>query len=518
MALSPRLELKQTQGLVMTPQLQQAIKLLQLSNIELEAYVAAEMERNPLLDWDDGNGRDQRADHPATDTDGTNDSPAATSPQPESQLDLREDAPAAGAADTLDTDYENLYDGDSGADAAREPEQQTSLAGDSWANTESEGRGGSFELRDFNFDEMVGAEITLRDHLIEQLHLATGDPQQHLIGVQLIDSLDEAGYLREPLAELAARIGCTLMDAEAVLKILQQFEPTGVFARDLVECLALQLREQNRHDPAMQALLDNLSLLAQRDRDALMRLCGVDAEDLSDMITELRALNPKPGLTFGSAPIQPIVPDVFVQRANDGSWKVELNNATLPRVLVNAQYCASIDTRKVKPEERQYISECLSSANWLVKSLAQRARTILRVSSEIVKQQHGFFEHGVSHLKPLNLRTVAEAIDMHESTVSRVTANKYVATSRGIYEMKYFFTASIASSRGGDAHSAESVRHQIKTLIDGEAPDKILSDDKLVALLRAQGVDIARRTVAKYREAMRIPSSVQRRREKRLSA
>ena len=268
----------------------------------------------------------------------------------------------------------------------------------------------------------------------------------------------------------------------------------------------------------MQALLDNLSLLAQRDRDALMRLCGVDAEDLSDMITELRALNPKPGLTFGSAPIQPIVPDVFVQRANDGSWKVELNNATLPRVLVNAQYCASIDTRKVKPEERQYISECLSSANWLVKSLAQRARTILRVSSEIVKQQHGFFEHGVSHLKPLNLRTVAEAIDMHESTVSRVTANKYVATSRGIYEMKYFFTASIASSRGGDAHSAESVRHQIKTLIDGEAPDKILSDDKLVALLRAQGVDIARRTVAKYREAMRIPSSVQRRREKRLSA
>ncbi|HBC52784.1 MAG TPA: RNA polymerase sigma-54 factor [Alphaproteobacteria bacterium] len=518
MALSPRLELKQTQGLVMTPQLQQAIKLLQLSNIELEAYVAAEMERNPLLDWDDGNARDQRDDHPHADTDSATDrSPTATQ-GPEAGLDLREDAPAAGATDTLDTDYENLYDGDSGSDTAHEPASQPSLTGESWANAGGEGRGGSFELREFNFDEMVGAEISLRDHLIEQLHLATGNPQHQLIGVQLIDSLDEAGYLREPLTELAARIGCTLPDAETVLEILQQFEPTGVFARDLVECLALQLRERNRCDPAMQALLDNLALLAQRDKDALIQLCGVDAEDLSDMIAELRALNPKPGLSFGGAPVQPIVPDVFVQRANDGSWKVELNNATLPRVLVNAQYCASIDTRHAKPEERQYISECLSNANWLVKSLAQRARTILKVSSEIVKQQHGFFEHGVSHLKPLNLRTVAEAIDMHESTVSRVTANKYVATSRGIYEMKYFFTASIASSRGGDAHSAESVRHQIKTLIDGEAPDKILSDDKLVALLRAQGIDIARRTVAKYREAMRIPSSVQRRREKRLSA
>lgn len=493
----------------MTPQLQQAIKLLQMSNHELEAYVEGELERNPLLE------RDEAATKPlAQDAPPEGISPATEGP--EIDLQFSDDAAAGSATENLDTDYDNLYDGDSGADRA-EPGQAEPEFNTDWSGAGS-GGGGSFEGIDNNLEERYAAEISLRDHLLGQLHLSIRAPHSRLIGAQLIDMLDEAGYLIEPLERIAARHGATLAEVEAVLKVLQGFEPTGVGARNLAECLALQLRERNRLDPAMQALLDNLPLLARHDRAALMKLCGVDREDLNDMIAEIKALDPKPGLAFGGAPAQPVIPDVFVRKGADGSWVVELNVATLPKVLINSSYCTRVTKQKINATDRAYISECLSNANWLVKSLEQRARTILKVSAELVRQQDGFFEHGITHLKPLNLRTIADAIEMHESTVSRVTANKYIATHRGIYDMKYFFTASIASSQGGDAHSAEAVRHKIKALIDNESPNKILSDDSLVDLLRASGMDIARRTVAKYREALRIPSSVERRREKQRSA
>ena len=507
MALSPRLDIRQSQGLVMTPQLQQAIKLLQMSNFELEAYVEGELERNPLLERDESAHKPDAVERTPQET--------AYSEGPENDLQLRDDTSLVSATDSLDTDYDNLYDGDSGADRAMADQSEPPFNSD-WTSAGT--GGGSFQENEYNLEDRISAQVNLRDHLLGQLHLGVRDPRARVLGAQIIDMLDEAGYLVETLERIAARQGAALADVEAVLKILQGFDPTGVCARNLAECLALQLRERNRLDPAMQLLLENLPLLARHDRAGLIKICGVDAEDLTDMIAEIKALDPKPGLTFGFEPAQPVVPDVFVRRGADGAWMVDLNNATLPKVLINSQYCARVVKQKISSQDKAYISECLSNANWLVKSLEQRARTILKVSAELVRQQEGFFEHGVSHLKPLNLRTIADAIEMHESTVSRVTANKYIATHRGVYDMKYFFTASIASSEGGDAHSAAAVRHKIKALIDAELPGKILSDDRLVVLLRESGMDIARRTVAKYREALRIPSSVERRRAKQMRA
>lgn len=280
--------------------------------------------------------------------------------------------------------------------------------------------------------------------------------------------------------------------------------------------LGLQLKDQNRYDPLMAKLLANLDLLAARNITGLKRAVGADMDELVEMIQEIKRLNPKPGLKFGSVQLQPVVPDVLVRPAADGGWHIELNSDTLPRVLVNRSYYTRVAKTAATEKDKNYIFDCLQTANWLVKSLDQRARTILKVAEQIVRQQDSFFMYGVQHLRPLNLKTIAEAISMHESTVSRVTSNKYIATPRGIFELKYFFTSSIASAADGEAHSSEAVRYRIKQMIDAESPDDVLSDDQLVDRLRGEGVDIARRTVAKYREAMRIPSSVQRRRDKRL--
>jgi len=341
---------------------------------------------------------------------------------------------------------------------------------------------------------------------------------QRMIGQHLIYLVDDAGYLTSDLAEAAATLGAPLDAVAAVLALLQDFDPPGVCARNLTECLALQLKERDRYDPAMQALIGHLELLARRDLAALRRICGVGDEDLTDMIAEVRALDPKPGLAFGATLVQPVVPDVFVHSAADGSWAVELNSDTLPKVLINQSYYAQVSKTAREENAKSYLAECLQTATWLVRALDQRAKTILKVAAEIVRQQDAFFTHGVQYLRPLNLRTVADAIGMHESTVSRVTSNKYMATSRGIFELKYFFTAAIAAADGGEAHSAEAVRHRVRQMIDGESPRDVLSDDTIVDRLRASGIDIARRTVAKYREAMRIPSSVQRRRVKQAEA
>ena len=495
MALTQRLEFRQSQALVMTPQLMQAIKLLQLSNLDLAAYVEGELERNPLLERSsegapEGNQREEAA---------------AEAPA------VAEVNGSAAIEDSFDTGIENVFPD---AEAPSKPAQPEPAAYSEWAGVGSGGR----EEGDYNLEAFVSAEATLVDHLGEQLALAIPDPARRMIGRHLIDLVDEAGYLTGDLDAVAERLGAPASEIEAVLAILQTFDPPGVCARNLSECLAIQLRERNRLDPAMQALLGHLDLVARRDFAALRRLCGVDDGDLADMMAEIRRLNPKPGLAFGSSLVQPIVPDVFVRVSPEGGWAVELNSDTLPKVLVNQTYYATVSKTAKNDGEKSYLAECLQTATWLMRALDQRAKTILKVSSEIVRQQDAFFAHGVQFLRPLNLKTVADAIGMHESTVSRVTANKYMATSRGIFELKYFFTSSIAASDGGEAHSAEAVRHRIKQLIEAESAAEVLSDDTIVERLREAGIDIARRTVAKYREAMRIPSSVQRRREKQALA
>jgi RNA polymerase sigma-54 factor len=501
MALTQRLQIRQSQALVMTPQLMQAIKLLQLSNLDLVAYVEAELERNPLLD----RSAETEAAPPAGD--GTQ-APDQSEGNSEALNGRDFEDTGAPSKERVDNRLDDTSPDDS--EPIRPRAAETPAGYSEWAGTGSGGR----EDGDYNLEAFVSAETTLADWLREQLTLAIVDPVRRMIGQYLIDLVDESGYLTGDLAAAAERLGTTTAEVEKVLGVLQTFDPPGICARDLAECVAIQLKERDRYDPAMAALVARLDLLGRRDFAQLKKICGVGDEDLADMVAEIRRLNPKPGLAFGSAIVQPIVPDVFVRPAPDGAWLVELNSDTLPKVLVNQIYFSEVSATARRDTEKSYLAECLQSATWLVRALDQRARTILKVSNEIVRQQDAFFAHGVEHLRPLNLKTVAEAISMHESTVSRVTANKYMATSRGIFELKYFFTSAIAASHGGEAHSAEAVRHRIKQLIDTESAEDVLSDDTIVERLRQAGIDIARRTVAKYREAMRIPSSVQRRREK----
>jgi len=503
MALAPRLDLRQTQALVMTPQLQQAIKLLQLSNLELTAFIDQELERNPLLEREDGD-RPESPDA-APELDG-GDADPREAPAAPAEAPMLDGMTETSAADGMDVDYDNLYNNDSAAD---------SMDGEAFSQYSRTGGSMSFEDGDANLEQTLADGLSLRDHLVAQLNVDILDPADRLIGLHLIEMLDECGYLIGDLNDVAEKLACPLEKVESVLTRCQRFDPIGVFARSLKECLALQLAERDRYDPAMQALIANLEMLARRDLAGLMKVCGVDAEDLTDMIGEIKALDPKPALKFDTVVAQPVTPDVLMRRAQDGAWLVELNSDTLPRVLVNARYYAKVSVATKNKDDKTYLSERFQSANWLVKSLHQRATTILKVATELVRQQDAFFRHGVQHLRPLVLRDIANAIGMHESTVSRVTSNKYISTPRGIYELKYFFTQAIGSNDGGDAHSAESVRHRIKGLIDAEGR-QVLSDDRIVEILKAEGIDIARRTVAKYREGMNIPSSVQRRREKSL--
>ncbi|WP_395666018.1 RNA polymerase factor sigma-54 [Methylocella sp.] len=525
MALSAKLMMRQGQSLVMTPQLLQAIKLLQFSNMELTAFVEEELERNPLLE------RGDEAPEPQPLAGETNFPLDGASPdlfpgdRPE-QTALDGSFNEAGEADwsssalavdrgaleqSLGTELGNAFDDDRSAPCATEfPDSAAGLSATSWNGSS----GGAADGEAANLEAYAASPVHLKDHLEEQLALATADPVDRIIGQTLIDSIDDAGYYADALEEAAARLDAPLDRVERVLKLIQSFEPSGVGARDLAECLAIQLREKDRFDPAMQALVANLPLLAKRDFAALRKICGVDDEDLADMAAEIRRLDPKPGRAFGGGAIQPLVPDVIVRAAPGGDWHVELNTEVLPRILVNNSYAARVSKGQTNDVDKSFMSSCLQTANWLTKSLEQRARTILKVSSEIVRQQDGFFRHGVEHLRPLNLKTIAEAIGMHESTVSRVTSNKYMATPRGLFELKYFFTASIASNNGGDAHSAESVRFRIRHMIEQERPNDILSDDAIVAKLKEINIDIARRTVAKYRESLKIRSSVERRREK----
>ena len=492
--IGQRLEVRQGQGLVITPQLQQAIKLLQLSNLELDDFVEQELERNPLLQRDE---------------------PEGETPAPTERIEAGDgemafgDGVGEGSAAAMDAGFDDVY-GDA-APGERTSDRMTDEAQPGLSDWSSAGKGGqTFEGEGERPD---AHEPTLWEHLQAQASAAGFTAADHAIALTLIDATDEGGYLRGELAEFADRLGVPLARIEAVLAVCHGFEPTGVMARSAPECLKLQLIERNRFDPAMAALLDNLELLARRDLAGLRRVCDVDGEDLAEMIAELKALTPRPGAGFGGEPAQTVVPDVHVRPDPAGGWRVELNADTLPRLLVDKRYHGLVQAGARSDTEKTFVAECAAQANWLVKSLDQRAKTILKVSSEIVRQQDAFFAFGVEFLRPLNLKTVADAIGMHESTVSRVTSNKYVATPRGVFELKFFFTAAIQSVDGVAAHSAEAVRHRIKTMIDGEGLEgDVLSDDRIVEILKEAGVDIARRTVAKYREALRIPSSVERRR------
>lgn len=506
MSLAAKLQLRQSQSLIMTPQLMQSIRLLQLTHTELEHFIDTEIERNPLLERAES-GEDQAAPVPEP----------AQLPQGDAEDSdwFSEDSSTLDArsmAGGFDSSLENIYPDDPGTTQPLGP-NLTSNWKSAAGSTASFTHGEAPEIEDF-----AAAVPTLRDHVGEQISLAFANPVARLVAIELADGLDETGYVQCDAGEIAERLGIAEREVLETLSVCQGFDPSGIFARNLAECLALQLKARDRFDPAMRAMVAHLDLLARRDFAALGRICGVDEEDLVDMMAEIRALDPRPGMAFARGTADSIVPDVIITAASSGSWQVELNPDALPRVLVDRTYFAQVSGHTRNAAERDFLAECLQSANWLTRSLDQRARTILKVASEVVRQQDAFLVHGVRQLRPLNLRTVADAIGMHESTVSRVTANKYMLTPRGVFELRYFFTAAIAAADGGDAHSSEAVRDRIRELIDEEQPVEILSDDAIVEMLRKTGVDIARRTVAKYRETMSIPSSVQRRREKRALA
>jgi len=474
--ISQKLDLRQSQNLVMTPQLQQAIKLLQLNNIELNEVIEEEPEKNPLLEKAENDQDEQPVDN-----------------QPETEKD------------NIDQTFDNANNTEPDFDPGSKMAEISS------------GGNSKFEDYENSFENRMESEKTLRDHLTEQLHMACSDARDLAIGELLIDRLDESGYLREDITALAERLGCSHERLENLLRIMKGFEPTGVFASDLADCLAIQLHERGQLDEQMQALLDNINLLAEYDHKKLAEICGVNETYLKDMIVEIQALNPKPVSDYDHLVVQTAIPDVLMKRLPKnvgGGWRVELNSETLPRVLVNNEYYTEVSKTATQKKDKEYLSTQLGNANWLVKAMDQRAQTILKVAAEIIEQQDAFFNYGIEFLRPLKLVDIAEEIEMHESTVSRVTTNKYIGTPRGIFELKFFFSTALISE-DGTSHSSESIKARIKTLTDEEDPKKILSDDKIVDILKSEGIDIARRTVAKYREALHIGSSVQRRKQKK---
>jgi len=485
MGLGPSLSIRQAQSLVLTPQLAQAIKLLQLSNLELEAYIAEELSKNPLLE---ASSSEEPAEQSAGDF--------------MADEDTGDDAPDDPGADNLimgQAEDDRPLDVDWTAEA---------LETDSFADVVTSGGGEEA----FDFDRVEYSASSLAEHLVDQLHGYSGETGD--LARVIAEMLDETGYLSVSIEEIADATDVSPQLAEDALAIVQSLEPTGVGARSLAECLALQAKAADRYDPAMARLIDNLELLSKGRTADLKRICGVDDEDLADMIRELRAYDPKPGCQFSGSATQDVTPDVFIRRMRSG-YAVELNQATLPRLLVNRRYYQELKSGPQDKSSRAWLSECLQSANWLVKALDQRARTIVKVVSEIVKTQQGFFDRGVAAMKPLTLREVAEAIEMHESTVSRVTSNKYLLCDRGLFELKYFFGSGVASAEGEGGAAAEAVKAAIRQVIDAET--EILSDDAIAALLKQRGFDVARRTVVKYREAMGVGSSIQRRRLRKIA-
>ena len=496
MALGPRLDIRQTQSLVMTPQLQQAIKLLAASNLEIETFISEALEANPLLDTggpaDPGEPERIEIAAPAGED--------ATADQLMLAGGGEGDAPLDLAA--VDRDFDT---GDGAGPSMRDAE---------WGAAASGAGGDMGDTPDW--EQLRAAEVTLTEHLEGQIGALASDPQTAFIARHIIGLLDEAGYLTTSLEEVADDLGVDFFDAKAALRLVQSLDPSGVGARNLAECIAIQAREADRYDPCMKALIDNLDLVARGEVERLKRLCRVDDEDFADMLRELRSYNPRPGLAFAPAETGTVVPDILLTANAAGGWDIAINEETLPKLIVNRGYYLELNRGATNKESQSWLKEKLADAHWLIRALDQRQKTILKTAAEIVKQQDGFFRRGVAELRPLTLREVAEQIGMHESTVSRVTSNKYLWCERGTFELKYFFTSGVASADGEGASSA-AIKARIKALIDAETAKNILSDQQLAEMLQKEGFDLARRTVAKYREAIGLGSSAERRRAKKLA-
>ncbi len=490
--------MRQSQQLVMTQQLQQSIKLLQLSAVELQEYIDVEIEKNPLLSREEGEERENPAE-----------GEAESAASEETSRDEKEVKVGEDYGDTealYDESYSNEWAG----------EEALSLGRVS-AGTQG-GSGGAFsEASDeMGIEGAASSDQTLRDYLLEQIRMDIADPIEALIAEKLADMIDDSGYLREDTSQLAEQLGTDSADINNVITKLQQLEPVGVFARNLQECLRLQLADMNRLDPVMEIFLANMEMIASGELQSLRKKCGVDEEDFAQMMADIRRCNPKPGAGFAREDTQAVIPDVVVRRGRGGKgWHIELNPDALPRVLVNRQYTAEVGVKAIDKEAKKFLGEQLANANWLIKALDSRAQTILKVTEAIVKEQEMFLLHGIRFLKPLVLKDIAAAVGMHESTISRVTTAKYMATPRGTLELKFFFNSSINSGSGGNDFSSKTVQFYIKDLVEKETVANVLSDDSIVTLLKDRNIDVARRTVTKYREELNIPSSVIRRRQKR---
>ncbi len=489
MAIAPRIEIKQSQSLLMTPQLRQAIQLLQMSNLELNDLVNQELEINPFLEREDDLIGEIEVDNQTID-------------------DYKDDNAQENESYEIDTDYDNQTD-DFGSD--REGyEDNTDYSWDDYSKSKSASSAEDFDY----FEKKLKNEKSLLSFLQEQIQINFYKPYEKLVASHLIELLDGAGYFRGNLKELSQKLNIKEDILEDILYVLKTFEPSGIFAESLSECLEIQLKDKKLLTEPMQHLLQNLGLLAEGKTKELLKICHLTNEaELHALVKEIRALNPKPTADYEHEATSYIIPDVFVKRGKYGEYNIELNSMSLPKVLINQSYKTYVGSEN--KETNKYVKNQISSANFLVKALHQRATTILKVCEEIVKNQYDFFEKGVQFLRPMLLKDIAEAAEIHESTVSRVTNNKYMHTPRGTFELKYFFSSAAGSYNGDESTSTTTIKHKIKELIEAEESNKILSDDTLAELLAIQGIKIARRTIAKYRESMNIPTSAERKRNKR---
>ena len=474
MQISQNLKLKQSQSLVMTPQLQQAIKLLQLNNIELCDLVNKELEENPFLE------------------------------NKTTEIELNEFKKEENTENTVEAfqNGESLKDDTSSLDYENRWDQEI----------KTNSGNNNFETLDPGSiaEQTVSEKVTLKTILRQQASVEFSESKEKLISEIIIDYIEPSGWLTKNLDDLADIIGCDNDTLEKIIRRMQKFEPTGVFAKNLSECLKIQLENKGILTEDMLLLIENFDMLARGEIKSLCKVCKISEIQLTENIKNIKKLNPKPG-TIYTEDNEPIYhPDVIVKHKNN-SWEVELNNSTLPKIIVNEDYINELEKLTTKEGDKKFISESVTSARWLLKAIEQRNVTTLKISSEIVKQQKDFFEKGVSFLKPMILKDVAKKIGMHESTVSRVTTGKLMLTPRGIVEMKKFFTATINSTIKGESHSAASVRETLKNLITNEPLNNPLSDELIVIQLKKEGINLARRTVAKYRELLNIPSSSERR-------
>ncbi|HZE36376.1 MAG TPA: RNA polymerase factor sigma-54 [Candidatus Eisenbacteria bacterium] len=479
-----RLSLRQTQRVVMTPLLQQAIQLLQLSTLELEQVVRKELEENPLLEEVAEETQDVDADaQPPAEAGATELAPAPTATEPVSK-----------ETSTVDGDRADELPFDLTSAVFDEPDERTPVSME--------------EREDLPFENLGRIGTSLDEHLNEQLRLATDDPRTVAIGEAIIGNLDDDGYLRAEVAEIAVGMGASPDEVEKVLRLVQGFDPTGVAARSVQECLLLQLTADAEPDPVSVEIVEkHFDDLERRRYPDIARALKLSLDRVMESIEEIQSLEPKPGRRFSTSDQRYIAPDVSIHKLGD-DYVVVLNEEGIPRLRVNALYRSLL--RRSSDEAKQYVEQKLRSAVWLIKSVEQRQRTLRKVTQSLVKFQREFLDKGVAFLRPLALRDVGEDIGMHESTISRVTTNKYVETPQGLFELKYFFHSGIASDTG-EMVSSVSIKKKIRDMVAAEEATKPLSDQDVALVLRGQGLTIARRTVAKYREELGIMPSHQRR-------